>query len=118
MLAKNKPETEKELAELFEKMSALCRQYETAFETITQNREKEREDRKKRQLEGVAAAKARGVKLGRKPVQMPGNFAELVHKWEQGDINLESLLEMTGLKPTTFYKMLREHRKKAHYKGL
>jgi DNA invertase Pin-like site-specific DNA recombinase len=113
MLAGKEQNREEQLLELVEKMSELCRQYEAALQTITQERKKEREERKNRLVKGIAAARERGVQLGRKPVPKPKNFAVLVEKWEQGDMNIENLLETMGLKPTTFYKMLREHREKA-----
>jgi DNA invertase Pin-like site-specific DNA recombinase len=71
----------------------------------------ERENIRKRQNEGIAAAKARGVRFGRPIKKPPENFAELVRAWERGKMMLEEILEQTGLKEATFYRRLREHRK-------
>lgn len=71
----------------------------------------ERENTRKRQAEGIAAAKARGVHLGRPIIQLPDNFAVLVAMWEGGEINFKEVLEETGLKQATFYNRLREHRR-------
>jgi DNA invertase Pin-like site-specific DNA recombinase len=70
----------------------------------------ERENIRKRQTEGIAAAKARGVKFGRPVKKTPENFGELIQLWERGKLTHKELLEQTGLKETTFYRRLREYR--------
>jgi DNA invertase Pin-like site-specific DNA recombinase len=70
----------------------------------------ERDNIRKRQAEGIAAAKARGVSFGRPVKKPPGNFAALVKQWEYGRLTLEQVLERTGLKEATFYRRLREYR--------
>ncbi len=70
----------------------------------------EREVIRKRQAEGIAAARARGVKFGCPVINPPENFAELVKKWEAGKLPLRELLKITGLKDSTFYRRLRELR--------
>jgi DNA invertase Pin-like site-specific DNA recombinase len=66
-----------------------------------------------RQREGIAAARARGVHLGRPPKRCPENFGEVVRQWERGKLRFEEVLKQTGLKKTTFYALLREHRAKS-----
>ncbi len=46
----------------------------------------ERENIKKRQAEGIAAAKARGVRFGRPPRSLPDNFNDMRRKWESREI--------------------------------
>lgn len=70
----------------------------------------ERETIKKRQAEGIAAAKARGTHLGRPVKISPQNFAEVVKLWKQGKMTFEEALKQTGLKQATFYNRLREFR--------
>lgn len=70
----------------------------------------ERENIKKRQAEGIAAAKAKGVKFGRPEKKVPDGFAELVHDWEQKQLSLPDVLEQCGMSETTFYRRLREYR--------
>jgi len=70
----------------------------------------ERESIKKRQAEGIAAAKARGVEFGRPIKKSPDNFAALIKQWERGKLTIEEVLRQTGLKEATFYRRLREHR--------
>jgi len=70
----------------------------------------ERETIRKRQAEGIAAARARGVRFGR-PVKKPcANFGELVKLWESGKLSISGVLEQTGLTESTFYRRLREER--------
>jgi len=72
--------------------------------------ELEREYTLQRQAEGIAAAKARGVHLGRPVKKPPENFPEVVKLWERGKITFDEALEQTGLKQGTFYNRLREFR--------
>jgi len=68
----------------------------------------EREAIRQRQAEGIAAAKASGVRFGR-PVTKPNeNFGALVKQWECGNLSLRMMLELTGLHKSTFYRRLRE----------
>ena len=70
----------------------------------------ERETIRKRQAEGIAAARARGVRFGGAAIKPPDNFAELVKQWELGKLPMKELLVLTGLKESTFYRRLRELR--------
>lgn len=70
----------------------------------------ERESIHRRQAEGIAAAKANGIRFGRPSKTMPENFPQLVAAWEAGTLPLEDLLRQTELTPSTFYRRLREYR--------
>jgi DNA invertase Pin-like site-specific DNA recombinase len=70
----------------------------------------ERDFIRKRQAEGIAAAKARGVRFGRTIIKPPDNFTLLVKQWERGKLPIRELLLQTGLKEATFYRRLRESR--------
>jgi DNA invertase Pin-like site-specific DNA recombinase len=72
--------------------------------------ELEREYLLQRQREGIAAARARGVHLGRPTKKLPENFDSLVNQWEHGNISISDILTQTGLKEATFYRRLREWR--------
>jgi len=70
----------------------------------------ERESIRKRQAEGIEAAKVRGVRFGRPKIKTPDDFGKIVKHWECRRITLEKALEQTGLKQTTFYNRLKEYR--------
>lgn len=70
----------------------------------------ERENIRKRQAQGIAAAKAKGMKFGRPVKKAPPNFPEIVEKWENGIIKSYEAAEMCGMCESTFYHRLREYR--------
>ena len=70
----------------------------------------ERESIRKRQAQGIAAAKARGVHLGRPSSARPDNFSKIVRAWEAQKITFEEALHRSGLGQSTFYRRLREYR--------
>ena len=70
----------------------------------------ERENIKKRQAQGIAAAKAKGVHMGRPVKGVPDNFGELVKLREKKKISLEQILQECGISEATFYRRLREYR--------
>ena len=70
----------------------------------------ERENIRKRQAEGIAVAKAKGVQFGRPPKKAPENFGEIVKQWEHKQIPLQKVLLLCEMKETTFYKKLSEYR--------
>jgi len=72
--------------------------------------ELEREYTLQRQREGIAAARARGVHLGRPIKKPPADFVETVKLWESGKLHFEEVLTRTELKQATFYNRLREYR--------
>ena len=72
--------------------------------------ENERNNIRQRQMEGIASAKARGVRFGRPIKKSPENFCAIIKDWEQGRISFLEALEKTGLKQATFYNRLREFR--------
>lgn len=72
--------------------------------------QKERENIKERQLQGIAAAKARGVRFGRPERPLPSDFNTLVRLWEKKKITLPEVLEQCKVSESTFYRRLREYR--------
>ena len=72
--------------------------------------ENERAAIHQRQAEGIAAAKARGVHLGRPSSARPDNFSKIVRAWEAQKITFEEALHRSGLGQSTFYRRLREYR--------
>lgn len=70
----------------------------------------ERENIKKRQAEGIAAAKLKGVRFGRPEKNVPGNFGNLIKQWEQKRLPLSEVLKQCNMSEATFYRRLREYR--------
>jgi len=72
--------------------------------------ENERETLRQRQEEGISAAKEKGVKFGRPAISRPENFVEVVKQWDERELSFSEVLELTDLKKTTFYSLLKEYR--------
>ena len=70
----------------------------------------ERENIKKRQEQGIAAAKAKGVRFGRPEIPLPDNFGKLVKDWEKKKTSFEETLRLCNMSEATFYRKLREYR--------
>ena len=70
----------------------------------------ERENIKKRQAQGIAAAKAKGVKFGRPEKAIPDDFGKIVKAWEQRKMSLSDVLKQCNMSEATFYRRLREYR--------
>lgn len=72
--------------------------------------ENERANIRKRQEQGIAAAKARGVKFGRPEKPVPENFGEIVHKWEREELGIQEVLRLCDMSDATFYRRLRKYK--------
>ena len=64
----------------------------------------EREFIRQRQAEGIAAAKARGVHMGRAPMEIPDSFAPVYERWKRGEISGRCAAKMLGVAQHTFTK--------------
>ena len=72
----------------------------------------ERENIKKRQAQGIAAAKLNGVKFGRPKKKVPKNFEKTVTEWRSGGINLDRAAKLCNVSKSTFYRWFNEYRNK------
>lgn len=70
----------------------------------------ERENIRKRQMEGIAAAKARGVKFGRPEITFPADFENMVRKWEKKQMTFQEVLRECNMSKASFYRRLRKYR--------
>lgn len=68
----------------------------------------ERENIHLRQAEGIAEAKARGVRFGRSRLEIPEGFEELVCEWRGGGISSRHAAEKLGISHSTFLRRARE----------
>lgn len=69
--------------------------------------ENERSNIRQRQAEGIAAAKARGVRFGRPQIPMPDNFYEVCRRWKEKELSLQEAARLCGMSKTTFYDRMR-----------
>ena len=64
--------------------------------------ENERSNIRQRQAEGIAAAKARGVRFGRPPATLPENFHQVYQPWKSGKITGLEAARMCDMPMSTF----------------
>lgn len=64
--------------------------------------ENERTNIRQRQAEGIAAAKARGVRFGRPPSRLPDNFHDVYQRWKNGKITGTSATKECNMPLSTF----------------
>lgn len=72
--------------------------------------ENERINIRQRQAEGIAAAKARGVRFGRPQIQLPDHFGRIVRAWEKKEITISEAVRYCNMSEATFYRRLRDLR--------
>ena len=73
----------------------------------------ERESMLARQREGIEIAKAEGKYRGRKPVEVDEEkFRQLYNDWQNGKSTPKIMMNELGLKPTTFWRKVKEYREK------
>ena len=72
--------------------------------------ENERINIRQRQAEGIAAAKARGVRFGRPEIKMPDHFDQTIRAGEKKEITIHEAIRRCGISEATFYRRLRDHR--------
>ena len=70
--------------------------------------ENERTNIRQRQAEGIAAAKAKGVKFGRPPKPLPHNFHEVHRAWRAKKMTLKQAAESCNMPVGTFYDKARK----------
>lgn len=73
--------------------------------------EQERETIRRRQAEGIEAAKLNGKKFGRPALEFPTNWDKVYDSWKAGEITAKAAMEQTGIKRTSFYKLANLYKK-------
>ena len=64
--------------------------------------ENERTNIRQRQAEGIAAAKAKGIRFGRPPKPLPENFHSVYQHWKMGEITGAAAAKECGMPLATF----------------
>lgn len=80
------------------------------FQILCYVSEKEKENIRHRQQEGIIVAKLKGTKFGRPAVQYPLNWNQEYIRWKNKEINTKTFLQSTGLKQATFYRLLKKYK--------
>lgn len=75
-----------------------------ALQILSYVAQTERENIRQRQMEGIAAAKQRGVKFGRPKKQVPEEFARLREKWMQKEVSSREATKRLGISQDTFLR--------------
>lgn len=71
--------------------------------------EQERAFIKQRQAEGIKLAKEKGKRLGKPPIQRPDNWHEVYKIWQSKQITAREAMAKMNLKPTSFYKLVKNY---------
>lgn len=74
----------------------------------------ERINIRQRQAEGIAAAKAKGIRFGRPPLPLPDNFYTVYDEWKAKKISLTEASKKCGLPKGTFYSKARQLESTTH----
>ena len=75
------------------------------IEVMASIAEEERLKTHRRQAEGVAAARAKGVRFGRPPVSKPDRYEEIMALVDSGQMKAVEAMRELGVKKTTYYKL-------------
>lgn len=69
----------------------------------------ERDFIRQRQAEGIAAAKAKGKKFGRKPIEMSNEFETICAEWYYGQLSADEAAERLQVSRSTFYRRCKQY---------
>ena len=78
------------------------------IEVLASMAEQERLIIRKRQREGIEAAKKKGKHLGRPYLKVPENFDEVYARWKSGEITARAAQKMLGMSSASFYRLVKK----------
>ncbi len=79
------------------------------IEVLASIAEQERLTIRRRQKEGIEAAKKRGQHMGRPKIDQPAEFEQVYRQWKSGSITAVSAMKKLNLSSSTFYRMVRKY---------
>lgn len=82
------------------------------LQILSYTAEKERENIRKRQRQGIDTAKAQGRKLGRPNAEYPEQWEQVYNDWKKGDVTATRAMQILDMKRTTFYKLVKLYENK------
>ena len=81
------------------------------IEVLASIAEQERLTIRKRQSEGIAAAKKKGKHLGRPRIQIPVEFEDVYKAWKNGEITAKEAMRQLKMSSSTFYRTVTAYEK-------
>ena len=78
------------------------------IEVLASMAEQERVMIRKRQREGIEAARKKGKHLGRPYLKVPENFDEVYARWRAGEITARAAQKMLGISSASFYRLVKK----------
>ncbi len=82
------------------------------IEVLASIAEQERLTIRKRQREGIEAAKKKGKHLGRPCLQISDNFPEVFEEWQEKKITAKDAMKQLGMSSSSFYRIVRQYKEK------
>ena len=81
---------------------------ELVLQILSYVAEKERQNIRVRQRQGIDSALAKGVHFGKEKIQRPDNWDEVYSRWKSNEITAVDAMKDLGLKKNTFYRIVKE----------
>ncbi len=81
------------------------------IEVLASIAEQERLTIRKRQREGIEAARRKGKHLGRPELPLPDNFEDVYNRWKKGAITARKAMDTLGMSRSHYYRKVREYEK-------
>lgn len=88
------------------------------IEVLASIAEQERLTIRKRQREGIDAARKKGKHLGRPRIVQPDDFVDVYYQWKAEKITAKEAMRMLKMKSSTFYRMVKVYEEKSVSKGM
>ena len=87
------------------------------IEVMSSMAERERMEIRRRQKQGIEAAKLKGKHFGRPRIKMPDNFDEIYALWKKEEITAKEAMEILNIKSNTFYRFVKKYENECIAKG-
>lgn len=81
------------------------------IEVLASMAEQERLTIRKRQRQGIDAAKSKGKHLGRPYNVLPKNTSSVIAQWKNKEIGTKEACDLLGISKTTFYRLVKKQNK-------
>ena len=82
------------------------------IEVLSSIAEQERLAIRRRQREGIEAARRKVKHLGRPRLQIPDNFEEIYIRWKEKELTAKKAMELLGMSRTHFYRQVKRYEKR------